>query len=146
MKNDSPRVSLPWKLPSALLMLSFVHAQAQNSPLINDNTIKQLQAIEADKANRNPAQSKISSDLLGAIKARKGEPIVGNAPQLKATAHALHSLQDGQISVDIKGNLTPALQAFIASQGGQVTANLPAYQAITAKIPPDKVEALADRP
>jgi subtilisin family serine protease len=146
MKNYSPQASCARALASAFLVLSCVCAKAQNPPAVSDNTLRQLQAIEADKSGRNAAQSKISSDLLGAIKARKGEPVVGGAPELRAAAHTLHSLQDGQISVDIKGNLTPELRSFITSQGGQVTANLPAYQAITAKIPPEKVEELAARP
>jgi subtilisin family serine protease len=133
-------------LASAFLLFSCAHLYAQNSPPINEGTIKQLQAIEAAKANRTPAQAKISSDLLGAIKARTGEALIAGAPSLKATAHTLEKLENGQISVDIKGEMTPALQAYIESQGGQVTANLPAYQASTAKIPIEKVESLAERP
>jgi hypothetical protein len=127
-------------------LFSCAYAHAQSSPQIDESTIKQLQAIEAAKAKRTAAQTKISSDLLGAIKATTGEPVIADAPNVKATAHTLEKVKDGQISVDIKGNMTPALQAFIESQGGQVTANLPAYQASTAKIPIDKVESLAERP
>lgn len=146
MKKCSPKLSRTLKLAGAFVMFSCAYALAQDTPLLNENTVKQLQAIEADKANRSPTQSKISSDLLGAIKAQRREPIVGDAPALKPTAHTLQTLQDGQISVDIKGNMTLALQSFIESQGGQVTVNLPQYQAITAKIPLDKVESLAERP
>jgi subtilisin family serine protease len=72
-----------------------------------------------------------------------GRPIVQGAPDLVPMTQGL---SNGQISVDIKGEITPEIQSFIESQGGAVIAKLPKYHAMTAKIPLAKVEALAARP
>jgi hypothetical protein len=143
MKDYTTKGSRAGKLICLFFVFSCVFAHAQDAPKPNDETVKQLQAIQAEKANRSAVQNKISSGLLGAIKSKTGQPIVEGAPNLKAMTHAL---QNGQVSVDIKGDVTPALQSFIESQGGQVIVNLPDLHAMTAKVPLEKVEALAGRP
>lgn len=143
MKVQIRELSRIVKLVCVFLGLSCAFAGAQDAPRPSDETIRQLQAIEAEKANRTPAQNKISSGLLGAIKQSRGQPVAAGAPNVKAVPH---NIEEGKVSVDIKGAVTPALQSFIESQGGQVVVSLPELDAMTAKVPLDKLEGLAERP
>ena len=102
---------------------------------------EQIQTILDEKAGRTPAQQKISSHLLYALKkGRQGEARPGGAPTLRT---AVKVEADGTTLVDIDAEVTKAVLASIEALGGTVINSFPQYQAIRARIPLRQVETLA---
>ena len=129
-----------------LLLLLCVSAYAQTAPESDEQVTRLSRAIDADRAERTPAEKKISEGLLLAIRVlhgKRADEVVPGAPEVQAPP--LKTLDNGRISVDVLGNLTPALEDFIKSQGGEVIASLPEYRAFALSIPVEMVSALAER-
>lgn len=93
-------------------------------------TTQQVRMVADDKASRTPAQRKISSELLG-LQGKRG---------------GIELQPDGTVSVDIKATVTDTLLKRIEALGGIVMSSFPQYQAIRARIPATRLEALADSP
>ncbi len=95
--------------------------------------MRQIEALLVAKAQRTPAQRKVSSQLLDArweaINARR---------QAKGAAFV-----DELVTVDIRAEVTPAVLARIRALGGTVINNVPQYRAIRARLPIAAVEKLA---
>jgi hypothetical protein len=94
-------------------------ARAQAAPLkISPEVLRQIEAIQQEKAARTPAERKIDSQLLYEIKRREGAPTGSRfmgAPVLAQDAA-------GRVIVDITTTAagTAALPAQVASRGGEV--------------------------
>ena len=101
----------------------------------------QSEGILDEKAARTPAQQKISSQLLYAVKLYGGE--LKNREDLMRRS-SVKVDADGTTIVDIKAQVTEAVLARIEAVGGKVISNFPEYQAIRARIPLDQIEALAE--
>ena len=89
-------------------------------------TARQIEALLARKAQRTPAQRKVSSQLLDAWQAERGQP--GAA---------------AVVTVDIRAEVTPAVLERIQTLGGTVINSVPKYRAIRARLPLAAVEPLA---
>ena len=102
---------------------------------------RQIEALLAEKAQRTPAQRKVSSHLLHAARVARGEEIAGgSALRLSAVAVAA----DGTVLVDVRAGVTPAVLARIEALGGSVLSSVPRYDAVRARLPLAAVEALAE--
>lgn len=105
---------------------------------------EQIQTILDEKAGRTPAQQKISSHLLYALKEMRhgdGDPSRAPSPRSSVKVDA-----DGTTMVDIRAKVTAAVLSKIQALGGTVISNFPQFQAIRARIPLRQVEALAQVP
>ena len=98
-------------------------------------TVRQIEALLAAKAQRTPAQRKVSSQLL---------------PARQAQAYGVARLQapvevaaDEMTMVDIRADVTPEVLARIRDLGGTVINSVPRYRAIRARLPLSAVEPLA---
>ncbi|MCE2486811.1 MAG: hypothetical protein J4F42_14955 [Desulfurellaceae bacterium] len=89
-------------------------------------TARQIEALLARKAQRTPAQRKVSSQLLDAWRAGRD--------QLGGTE---------LVTVDIRAEVTPAVLERIQTLGGTVLNSVPKYRAIRARLPLAAVEPLA---
>lgn len=131
----------------ALLIVPFCGdniAQAQSAKKkrhkkISANAVKQIDSVLQEKESRTLAQQKIDSQLLYAIKGRRGEALPAVQPASVPTDTDGRTL----LIVDISGNVTDALLSRISLLGGQVISSFPRYNTIRANIPLDKIEALA---
>ncbi len=106
-------------------------------------TTEQSEAILGEKAARTPAQQKISSRLLYAIKIYGGE-LKGSKGPMRRSSVKVDA--DGTTMVDIKAQVTEEVLARIEALGGTVMSSFPQYQAVRARIPLDQIEALAEMP
>ena len=106
-------------------------------------TTEQSEAILGEKSLRTPAQQKISSRLLYAIKMYRGELESTEGP-MRGSSVKVHA--DGTTMVDIKVQVTEEVLARIEALGGTVMSSFPQYQAVRARIPLDQIEALAEMP
>ncbi len=103
-----------------------------------------IQTIFDEKAGRTPAQQKISSRLLYALKeSRRRDADPSRAPSLRSSVKVD---ADGTTLVDIKAEVTDAVLARIEAFGGTVINSFAQHQAIRARMPLNQVEALASMP
>jgi Subtilase family len=127
----------------AFIGLSCGCALAQTPGQVPGVKIQQLQAIEREELQRTPAEQKMSSELLQAIKAAEGKPLVAEVPSLKP---APRNQADGRARVTIKGRIDSELQNYIASQDGADVAALPQYNVLSVSLPLKNLRAVAARP
>jgi subtilisin family serine protease len=101
----------------------------------------QIQAIESDEHHETPAQKKLSSDLLDALRTVKGETINGvrKSPSKKQTVNR-------SVIVDVKGEITPELKDSIRRGGGQVIDSSSPQGHLTIVTPLNSLEGIADHP
>ena len=109
---------------------------------VNANVAKQIQALQAAKLNRTPAQQKLDSQLIYAGMMERGEPLAEGVPTLRVE---LDRDEKGLVLVDIDAKVNDELLARIAALGGQVVNHYAQYDAIRARLPLAQIEALAAR-
>ena len=106
---------------------------AQASSESPGTTDRQIKARLAAKAQRTPAQRKVSSQLLDARRAA-----VAARRQAKGEV-----VEDELVMVDIRADVTSAVLARIRALRGTVINSVARYRAIRARLPLEAVEKLA---
>src|SRR5258708_3239527 len=100
--------------------------------------VVRMQAVFDGKAARTPAQKKIDSQLLYALKQKRGETR-GVPPQpIKIEVD-----QKGRALVDITARVSPQVTLQIRKLGGVVISEDQRYHTIRARLALEKLEALA---
>lgn len=92
-----------------------------------------------DKAQRTPAQKKISSQLWAAIAQR------ADASRAAPRGSDVDADAAGRVLVDIDATITDELLDAIEMMEGSVVNSFPRYDAVRARVPLDQVESLAER-
>ena len=129
------------------LLAGVVSAGAQATPApsatqqISESAQQQIRAIVADKQTRSAAQRKISSSLLYAAKARRGERLAASVPALRSRVPVA---ADGRVDVEIFGQATKDLVETIEKIGGEILYGHDRSSTIRALVPADKLEALGE--
>ena len=101
---------------------------------------RQPRPVPSEKEARTPAQGKINSQILYEIYRRRGDASRKGVPpgptgvDIDARGRAL---------VDVRAEVTPALQKIIRSLGGVIISSSPEYHSIIARIPILRLERLA---
>ena len=160
-----------WGLLGAVLAIPLLAgpAGAQQPP---PQAVRQIKALLAEKAQRTPAQRKVSSQFLEAQRTPPRRTVnrqlldeqrtptrqklnsqlqdALRAPLQKPTAAGASRLQttdpdakNERVMVDIRADVTPAVLTRIRELGGTVIASVSKYQAIRAQIPLRAVVMLA---
>jgi len=133
---------LKWTSAAGSIVLFASASFGQTSADIKANTKPQIAALQAAKAERSPAQQKMSSHLLDALKQTQTGVVAAAAPL--ASAGPLTKTDEG-VLVDITASVTPQLIERIEAVGGRVVNKHPEFDAIRASLPLDKVEEVAAR-
>ena len=97
-------------------------AVAEHRGSLAPRTVQRIGELLAAKERRTPAQRKLGSRLLD--RAAAGD--------------------DGQVEVDIRADVTPALLARIRELGGRAINSHPRYRAMRASLPVSALERLAE--
>ena len=135
-----PRVLIPWVLLTLILVLT--RASFAQSPKARENMERQISELRKEKLSRTPAQKKLDSQLIYLVKERRGNSITKAAPHHKAAV----AVQPGDlVEVDITAKVTAELTSAITTNGGVIVSEVPAFDAIRAKIPVDKLETISGR-
>jgi len=95
-------------------------------------------AIPDEKSSRTAAQKKIDSQLLYALKQRRGE--TRGVPTERID---IELDQKGRALIDITAKVSPQVTARIRKLGGIVISEDPYYHAIRARLALEKLEGLA---
>jgi hypothetical protein len=97
----------------------------------------------SEKEARTPAQRKINSQLLFEIYRRRGEAERKGVPPGPTDV----KIDDaGRALVDVRTDVTPAIEKKIRDLDGVVISTSSQYQSIIARIPILKLERLAEEP
>ena len=135
---------------------------------IADTAMRQIEALMAEKESRTPAQQRIDSQLLYAIKMDRQEPIapgvetlevdVGIYSNRQPKARRLDSVEVGidplkfdeaphndesMVEVDITAYLGGRVLDEIRAAGGTIINSLPAYNTVRALLPVQSLEGIA---
>src|SRR5262249_38652996 len=110
---------------------------------VSEKALRQIHALEEEKAARSPVQQKIDSQLLFARKMSRHEPIASGVPTLQVE---LDRDEAGRVLLDLKANVSADLLAEIGRRGGRVINSFAEYQAVRAALPLDEIENLSARP
>ena len=128
-------------LVSAATLLAV--APGARAQTLGPELVRQLALIEAEKAQRTPAQRKLDSQLIFALKQRRNDPVMADMPRLRI---GVEMRGDGATLVDLRGTVTPALVRAIARAGGTVVSSHSELGALRAWVPVLRLESLAARP
>jgi len=109
---------------------------------LSESALRQIAALQEEKAKRTATQRKIDSQLLFAEKMRQGFPIAVGVTRLDVD---LEKDEQGRIEVDITAMVTAELIASISGAGGRVINSFTQSQTVRAWLPLNNIEALASR-
>ena len=138
---NAPSTNQPL-LVKSLSGMATNHTQSLVMDQLSPQVLKQISALEDEKANRTPTQLKIDSQLLYADKMQRGLPVAAGVPTQRVN---LQTDSQNRVLVDITATVTDALLNFITNQGGQVINDFPQYKSIRASLPLAQMEALTAR-
>lgn len=99
-----------------------------------------IQTVADEKASRTAAQKKIDSQLLYALKQKRGE--TRGVPTARID---LDFDQKGRALVDITANVTSELKLQVQKLGGAIISDDARYRTIRARLALEKLESLAKR-
>ncbi len=109
---------------------------------LSDSARLQIQALEAEKTARTPAQQKMDSQLVYALEMARTGMI---APGVTNLQIGVQPDATGRVRVDLDATVTPDLLAAITQSGGQVINSFAEFHAVRAVVPLALTETLAGR-
>jgi len=139
----SPRRRFLIAITAAAGLFSSLLVRPAYSQDISDTALQQIKDLLDEKNSRNPAQQKLGSQLVYAIKAAIGQPITASISRFPGAE--LNISATTGVLVDIKGPVSSALLSAIAQAGGQVIFASAPFGAIRARLPLAAIEGLAAR-
>jgi hypothetical protein len=110
-------------------------------PVLSPSAIRQIAALQAEKAARTPVQRKLASVFFAAARMRRGEPVAEGVPTQRVD---LDIDPDGDVLVDVTGEVTDALLQRIQAVGGSVVNTVAPYRSARARVPLDALETVAE--
>jgi hypothetical protein len=105
--------------------------------------IQAQRPVPSEKESRTPAQRKINSQLLYELYRLRGEAKLKNVPP---DPTGVRIDRNNRALVDVRAEVTPALQKKVQSLGGTIQSTSPQYRSIIAWVPLRKLERLAEDP
>src|SRR5262249_41381885 len=126
-------------IPSRILA-SRDNQDSNLSQSVSTQALQQIQALEDEKESRTPAQQKIDSQLLYAIKMARSEPIAASVNSLQVNVNQSDS---GRVVVDINAKVDDQFLKFLAGNGGDVLFSSAEYKSVRVDVPLDRLEAIA---
>ena len=112
----------------------------KNAPLA-ESAMRQIQALQDEKESRTPAQKKIDSQLLYAIKMFRGEPIAQGIDKLEVN---VGSDDKGVVTVDISADISDELLKTLKDMGVECSYVFPQYHTLRAVAKLDQLESIAE--
>jgi hypothetical protein len=110
---------------------------------VTDQTMQQIKLLLQEKNSRTPAQQKIDSRLLQAVRENRGEKMVEGVNLDRADVKADNA---GILKVDIKADITDAFLSKITALGGRIIFPSAKYHTVRASVNLKAVETIAGYP
>lgn len=109
---------------------------------LSDDAVAQIVSLIAEKKTRTPAQRKMDSQLVYALKRSRNEPIGTGVNHLQIT---VKPDAEGKVIVDLTASVNQPLLDAIVQNGGTVLNSHPRFNAVRARVPLANLETLAGR-
>lgn len=147
-----PALLLALLLVSAIFTSSLPRiASAQNDATgealagnqLSDSTKQQIGALLAEKESRTPAQQKIDSLVLQAIRENRGQAMADSVTSLEP---ANIGQKDGSVVLDLRGIVDDNLLDALTQRGAEIINAFPVYQSVRIRVVLDRVEEIAALP
>ena len=110
---------------------------------ISQEALQQIAALNQEKESRTPAEQRISSRLLYALKRVRGQAIANGVADLQT---GVKVDAEGYVDIDISAKVTPGLMQRLKLINAEILSSFPEYYSVTARIPLSEVESLATLP
>jgi hypothetical protein len=133
-------------LASASVAVLLICRPAHGADALSDRAVQQIQALLAEKNARTPAQRKMDSQLLQAVRESRGQPM---APGVALAPAAVGLDAGGRVAVDVAVVSTDRVDAVVGqieALGGEIVLPSWEYRTIRAKIDLSEAETLAGSP
>lgn len=105
-------------------------------------TRQEIEAIQQDKVARSPAERKLDSQLVYALREQQRKSAV---PGISMKS-SVRPKADGRLLIDLRATVSPTLLSAIQAGGGTVVSSVPRYQAVRAFASLELCLQLASRP
>ena len=128
----------------AVIIILFFSVLCNNAfAQIKPETLRQIGLLLDEKASRTPAQRKIQSQLLQAVRESRGQRMVVGVPLKPAKVHADTK---GNLDVDISADVTDDLIKKIESLGGKIIYPSKEYHTIRATVNLSMIDIISGYP
>jgi hypothetical protein len=114
----------------------------QPAAVLSPQAIEQISALTREKQSRTPAQRKMSSQLIYALKAARREPIPAGLP----AQFALPDANTRGVVLDLRAAVTDRLLADLRALGGEILDARARYDSVRLRIDLLQAEAVAALP
>jgi hypothetical protein len=129
---------------------------------LSQNALKQIGALLAEKESRTPAQQKVDSQLLYAVKAKRGDALLDDMPEMKSALMASIGestdkatgeiaflgiqMRNGLVRVDIRTKDVASVAGQVSKLGGEVEATYAHSDSVLAYVSLESIEEIAGNP
>src|SRR5882757_1302063 len=135
------KLFMKFKLYLAILLaILFSFFGIVNKATAQTRLMQQIELLEQEKTSRTPAQQKISSQLLQAAKEKTGQKFVDGVDLEPAKVNAK---PNGDVIVDVDGNITDALLTKIQALGARVIYPSAQFHTVRIEINLSLIEKIA---
>ncbi|HSS20901.1 MAG TPA: Calx-beta domain-containing protein [Pyrinomonadaceae bacterium] len=110
---------------------------------IDETAAQQIQSLLEEKESRTPAQQKIDSQLLYAIKTHRGESISSRVQKLTVNVGVD---EDGKVTADITAIIDDKLLTALREMKVEIVSSFPQYHALRVIASLDQLETIAAFP
>ncbi len=104
-------------LAAAAASLTSGTVRAQTAPLPSATALRQIESLSSEKRSRTPAQRKLDSQLLYALRMGRGEALASGVPSLPRILEHIRPDGAGRVEVDVHGTVDADLEKAIRSLG-----------------------------
>ncbi len=123
-----------------LFLLAFAMCCSSLFAQVTPETMRQINLLQQEKNSRTPAQQKIDSRLLQAVRENRGQKMVEGVDLDRANVDADAK---GMLKVDIDAAITDAFLAKIKALGGEIIYPSAEYHTVRARVNLAAVETIA---
>ena len=107
---------------------------------LSQSAMIEIAALLDEKAGRTPAQQKMDSQLVHALKKNRSEDFASGAPNVQVD---VKTGTDGRVLVDIDATVTPEFLTLIRQGGGTVINSFAQFRSVRALVTLTQLETLA---
>jgi hypothetical protein len=118
-------------------------AAQQPATVLSAQAVQQIDALTREKELRTPAQRKMSSRLVYAMKMARGEPVASGVATLRI---ALPDVNGRGVVLDVRAQVTDALLADLRALGAEIVHASARYNSVRVRVDLRQAEGIAALP
>lgn len=126
------------------LIIVASHPAAAETPALSPLAAQQIALLTQEKTSRTAAQQKVDSRLLLETYRRQDNSPLDALSNLDNLHTGVEVSFEGEVLVDIRAQVTPALLLFLEAQGADMVNAHPRFDALRAHLPFDRLLTIAE--